>query len=37
MSEPEGGLDGARDANWDGMTAAWAYHPDDGFNVITDR
>jgi hypothetical protein len=31
-------LDGTRDATWDGMTATWTYHPDDGLNVIiTDR
>jgi hypothetical protein len=31
-------LDGTRDAAWDGMTATWTYHPDDGLNlIITDR
>lgn len=31
-------LDGTRDATWDGMTATWTYHPDDGLDVIiTDR
>ncbi len=27
-------LDGTRDATWDGMTATWTYHPDDGLDVI---
>lgn len=31
-------LDGTREATWDGMTATWTYHPDDGLDVIiTDR
>jgi hypothetical protein len=31
-------LDGTRDATWNGMTATWTYHPDDGLDlIITDR
>jgi hypothetical protein len=31
-------LDGTRDASFDGMTATWTYHTDDGLEVIvTDR
>jgi hypothetical protein len=27
-------LDGRRDAQWDGITAEWSYHPDNGLDVI---
>jgi hypothetical protein len=27
-------LDGRQHASWDGFTASWTYHPDDGINVI---
>lgn len=27
-------LDGRQDASWDGYSAAWRYHPDDGLEVI---
>ena len=27
-------LDGMREAEWDGFTAKWTYHPDDGLDVI---
>lgn len=31
-------LDGMQDASWDGLTASWTYHPDDGLDiVITDN
>lgn len=27
-------LDGMQDAEWDGYTASWTYHPDNGLDVI---
>jgi len=27
-------LDGRRDGQWDGITAEWSYHPDNGLDVI---
>jgi hypothetical protein len=27
-------LDGRQQAGWDGFTASWTYHPDDGLNLI---
>ena len=27
-------LDGMQDAEWDGFTASWTYHPDDGLDII---
>lgn len=27
-------LDGMQDASWDGLTATWTYHPDDGLDII---
>lgn len=29
-------LDGRQDASWDGLTATWSYHPDDGLDVIVE-
>jgi hypothetical protein len=36
VSQMEGtrALDGRQQASWDGFTASWTYHPDDGLNVI---
>jgi len=30
-------LDGTQTATWDGYTATWTYHPDDGIDVIISR
>lgn len=27
-------LDGTREADWEGYTASWTYHPDNGLNII---
>lgn len=27
-------LDGTQTATWDGITATWRYHPDDGLNIV---
>jgi hypothetical protein len=27
-------LDGVQEASWDGLTATWTYHPDDGLDII---
>ncbi|WP_146238779.1 hypothetical protein [Arthrobacter livingstonensis] len=29
-------LDGTREAAWDGYTASWTYHPDNGLNIIVE-
>lgn len=29
-------LDGTREAAWDGYTASWTYHPDNGLNMIVE-
>lgn len=30
-------LDGVQTAEWDGVTASWSYHPDDGLDMILER
>jgi len=26
-------LDGMQDGQWEGISASWTYHPDDGLNI----
>lgn len=30
-------LDGQQDGDWDGVTAIWTYHPDNGLDIILER
>ena len=34
LMEQTRALDGRQTADWDGVTAAWSYHPDNGMDVI---